>query len=147
MATIDDIGVPGAPMSAPALTPWQHAVRDRIKDLPIRIQSGVATITLNNASSGSVAIPLTGFTAPPVVVMSSRNNSFVVGPGTPTSSSVTAWARHVAGTPQTLTFSVDWIAIQGPAAAQALPGAPDTTLPALPAPEARPELVDAAEEG
>lgn len=34
MATIDDIGTPGAPLSTPPLTEWQAAVRDSLKGPP-----------------------------------------------------------------------------------------------------------------
>lgn len=45
MATIDDVGVPGQPLSTPPLTEWQKAVRDAIK----ANQAG-STITLGTVT-------------------------------------------------------------------------------------------------
>lgn len=73
-----------------------------------RIQTGTASVTLSAATSGSVAVALTGFTAAPVVLPTVTNQGSLAvwcGIDSLSTTSVTLWVRANASTTGTVNLS------------------------------------------
>lgn len=89
MATVDDIGVPGQPLSTPPLTAWQAAVRDRVKPADwgsgtngsgmsgtVRVRTEVGTCLMAGALTGTITGSATIYTLPSYI-----NPTFPPGSG------------------------------------------------------------------
>jgi len=86
--SVVDIGVPGQPMNAPPLTPWQAAVRDALDSSDVTVDQRITAAFAQKlwigqavtAADSTFTIQLTGatFTAPPLVFLTGAHGSYRV---------------------------------------------------------------------
>lgn len=83
--------------------------------VPYRWAAGTVSISLSNASSGTLAVtfPAGRFTQAPIVTVTTANSHFLIATMAGlTATGFTAGVRHIDAATTTATLTVNWVAVQ-----------------------------------